>query len=348
MDDILTDQEKKLDLRYLGYYQGKYVLRQASKVLEKVCYLEKLIYLEADIKLPLSEEEATNDSSKENKGYQYRPNLKDVIMQKLHIEIYETIAHRIKKSDWCPLHCLPFLSDWMSKINGLNDWRNECAHQAGVPLPYERDEDNRPFNKYFDNNAFLSFLRNNLPLLHVDLGKLIYIIGKDIKNYAVLDNTLQLDQYAIDEIAIEEMLEDKNPEIVALKKESDALPKNRQACERLNRLVEREGLFDWKQATIIAHRVDERIRAIDKRSNEIHREMGARAAEIMEEEEKKSRQQWEGYDPNNDTKVGDWDSSDHVEPPQETPDHVEPAQEPQVSDSDESGRGVPPTPSTSL
>jgi hypothetical protein len=340
MDDILTDKEKNLNLRYLGYDEGKYVLRQANKVLEKVCYLEKLIYLEEDITLPLSEEERTNDSSEENKGYQYRPNLKDIIMQKLHIEIYETIVNRIGGSVKVQLNCLPFLSKWLSNVSGPNAWRNECAHQAGVPLPFERDENNRLYNKHFDNDAFVSFLRSSLPLLHVDLKKFIHIIGKDIDNYPVLDNTIQLDQYAIDEIAIKEMLEDKNPEIVTLKKESDALPKNRQACERVKRFVESGELYhDWKQATIIAHEADERIRAIDKRSSEIHREMGARAAEIMEEEEKKSRQQWEGHEPNNDTEVGDWESPDHVEPAWETPDHVEPAQEPQVTDSDESGEG---------
>jgi len=135
-----SEQSFKMDLSYLGQDEARYVQKQMHIVLSKTKNL-----LNTLLRDKITPEYLYHWFYKYHGPCTKEQGIAHYLVG-TYREIYETLAKRIHYSLRHPLAVpLPALKRWLQGTDEFTkecDWRNIIAHNAGVPAPYERsDED---------------------------------------------------------------------------------------------------------------------------------------------------------------------------------------------------------------
>lgn len=212
-----------MDLAYLGQHEARYVQKQMHIVLSKTNNLLNLFL----------EENVTPDYlhywlSKYHGPYTNEQGTVHYIVD-THKEIYESLANRIHHSLRRPLGVpLPALIRWLLGSDGFTkecDWRNIIAHNAGVPAPYERSDEDQIVNRGFDPARFLKEGTPILQDLKEDLELFLSWLDRDIDHYPVLEVEEPVyDPYNEQEF-LRELEAQRNPHVIQLQAEQARLEK---------------------------------------------------------------------------------------------------------------------------
>lgn len=200
------------NLSYLGRKEAEYVLKEARTVLGKASGLQTFI-------------EEENITAKYLSDSLFKPDVALAAKGKAHttihtwIEIYETLANRLSQSLSRPLEEFPHLTQWGRGVDAetyQREWRNKCAHNAGVPRTFKHDDQDTLNNRCFDPKDFLEFAEQYLGPLIKDLTALVQVIEQDIESYPVHDETKNWSEVA--DMLVEER---QHPEMLVLQEKLD-------------------------------------------------------------------------------------------------------------------------------
>lgn len=227
------------DLSCLGRYEAGYVLKEARIVLEKAAGLQAFV----------TENELTpeylykhlNDPkvSLADKGNTY-------IAIHTYQEIYETLANRLNRSLDFQFGSFPVLKRWLCGGDPQREWRNKCAHNAGVPPTYSYNEYDRLFFRRFDTKGFLEQAIPALSPLIADLTDFVGQLEQNINTFPILDNRPALDHPDWADV-VRELVELEHPEILQLEAIGDQLIKFVDDSSALCDKIE-SGDFDLRQS----------------------------------------------------------------------------------------------------
>ncbi|KAF3036516.1 hypothetical protein E8E11_005038 [Didymella keratinophila] len=213
-DSSQSEQSFKMDLSYLGQDEARYVQKQMHIVLSKTnnllntllqdnitpAYLHYWLYKYHG---PCKQEQGTAH-----------------YIVGTYREIYEMLAKRIHYSLRHPLAVpLPALKRWLQATDEFTkerDWRNIIAHNAGVPAPYKRFDEDRMVNRRFDPRAFLE---EGVPILRElkdDLELFSSWLEEEIDEYPVLEVKEPVIEPYNEQWFHTELKEEGHPEVLQL------------------------------------------------------------------------------------------------------------------------------------
>lgn len=297
-----------ISLSYLGRKEGNYVLKVARSLLAKV---QKLC-------LCIGDDSVTADFLR----VQLTGNAEDEAMYSratfvvhTYIEIYETLSNRLSSSLTSGLRQYPASIEWVSGTCSdtfHREWRNRCAHNAGIPAPYCFNDGDALVNKGFDTTAFLEHLRKHLPPLITDLDKLVQLLEQYVESYPVLKPPE--DHHKANETCFNQLLEERHPEILELQRKQDTVLSHSLALEQMKARVE-SGELDLHQqrAATIAKELKLAVQDAEQRAWAINARKFERAAKIIERRDALAPKGWTTDDAAAEP-AGDW-STDPVTAP---------------------------------
>lgn len=188
---------------------------------------------------------------------------------------------------------------WLLGSDGVTeerDWRNIIAHNAGVPKPYERSDEDKIVNRCFEPKRFLE---EGLPILQdlkADLEQFLSWLDQDIDNYPVLEVEEPVYDAYNEHAFLTELLAEKHEDIVVFQDEEDRFQARSESCQEQADKIKQ---FYLDKASDMSADSCQQALATETEMYDVRARKMARVREIWEQREAAAAQaasQWTSYE----------------------------------------------------